>query len=81
MILADMYAIGLLACFSINLASLLIYRYSMGTKEVIHYFTSRIGTVVLFVIFLSCFIFLAWMKPHGTELWAIVTGAVLFGGW
>ena len=80
MILADMYALGLLACFTINLASLIIYRYSMGTKEVIHYFTNRFGTVVLFLIFLSCFIFLAWMKPHGTELWAIVTGVVLFGG-
>ncbi len=80
MILADMYAIGLLACFSINLASLIIYRYFMGTKEVIHYFTSRLGTVVLFLIFLSCFLFLAWMKPHGTELWATVTGVVLVGG-
>ncbi len=80
MILADMYALGLLACFTINLASLIIYRYSMGTKEVIHYFTNRFGTVVLFLIFLSCFVFLAWMKPHGTELWAIVTGVVLCGG-
>ncbi|HMK36426.1 MAG TPA: APC family permease [Desulfomonilaceae bacterium] len=80
MILADMYALGLLACFTINLASLIIYRYSKGTKEVIHYFTNRVGTVLLFLIFLSCFVFLAWMKPHGTELWAIVTGIVLFGG-
>jgi hypothetical protein len=80
MILADMYAIGLLACFSINLGSLIIYRYSMGTREVIDYVTNRFGTVVLFLIFLSCFLFLAWMKPHGTELWAIVTGVVLFGG-
>lgn len=80
MILADMYALGILACFTINLASLIIYRYFMGTKEVIHYFTNRFGTVVLFVIFLSCFFFLAWMKPHGTELWAIVTGMVLVGG-
>jgi len=80
MILADMYAIGLLACFCINLGSLLIYRYSMGTKEVIPYHTSRSGTLVLFVIFLSCFLFLAWMKPHGTELWAAVTFLVLLGG-
>ena len=80
MILADMYAIGLLACFSINLASLLIYRYFRGTSEAMHYFTNRFGTVVLFLIFLSCFFFLAWMKPHGTELWATVTGIVLVGG-
>ncbi|MGB6066162.1 MAG: amino acid permease [Desulfomonilaceae bacterium] len=80
MILADMYAIGLLACFTINLGSLILYRYFMGTKEVIHYYTNRFGTLVLFLIFLSCFFFLAWHKPHGTELWAIVTGLVLFGG-
>ncbi len=80
MILADMYALGILACFTINLASLIIYRYFMGTKEVIHYFTNRFGTVVLFLIFLSCFLFLAWMKPHGTQLWAAVTGIVLVGG-
>ncbi|MBI4961969.1 MAG: amino acid permease [Desulfomonile tiedjei] len=80
MILADMYAIGLLACFSINLGSLIIYRYFMGTKEVIHYLGGRTGTVILFVIFLSCFGFLAWHKPHGTELWAIVTGIVLVSG-
>ena len=80
MVLADMYAIGLLACFSINLGSLLIYRYFMGTTEIIQYHTNRFGTVLLFLIFLSCFVFLAWMKPHGTELWAIVTGVVLCGG-
>ncbi len=80
MILADMYAIGLLACFTINLGSLILYRYFMGTKEVIHYYTNRFGTLVLFLIFLSCFFFLAWHKPHGTELWGIVTSLVLIGG-
>ncbi len=80
MILADMYALGILACFTINTGSLIIYRYLKGTKEVIHYYTGRIGTVALFLLFLSCFFFLAWMKPHGTEMWAIVTGMVLFGG-
>jgi amino acid transporter len=80
MILADMYALGILACFTINLGSLIIYRYFMGTKEVIHYFTNRFGTVVLFLVFLSCFFFLAWMKPHGTQLWAGVTSVVLVGG-
>ncbi|MHB8203591.1 MAG: APC family permease [Desulfomonilaceae bacterium] len=80
MILADMYALGLLACFTINTGSLVIYRYFMGAKGVINYYTNRLGTIALFFIFLSCFIFLAWMKPHGTELWAIVTGVVLTGG-
>ncbi len=80
MILADMYAIGLLASFCINMGALMIYRYSMGTKEVIHYFTSRVGTLVLWVILVSCFLFLAYDKPHGTTLWAIVTCVVLGAG-
>lgn len=80
MILADMYALGLLACFTINMGSLILYRYFKGTKEAIQYYTNRFGTVVLFVIFLSCFLFLSWHKPHGTALWAAVTGLVLVGG-
>jgi len=79
-ILADMYAIGLVASFCINLGSLLIYRYSKGTKEVIAYFTSRLGTLILWVILVSCFIFLALDKPHGTLLWASVTLVVLLAG-
>jgi amino acid transporter len=80
MILADMYAIGLVASFCINMGSLIIYRYFMGTKEVIHFNTSRAITLVMFLIFVSCFAFLAWMKPHGTELWATITGIVLVAG-
>ena len=80
MILADMYAIGLVASFCVNMGSLIIYRYFMGTKEVIHFNTSRAITLVIFLIFVSCFAFLAWMKPHGTELWAAITGIVLAAG-
>jgi hypothetical protein len=80
MILADMYALGLIASFSINMGSLLIYRYFMGTKEVIQFYTSRVITLLMFLIFVSCFVFLAWMKPHGTELWAAVTFMVLIAG-
>ncbi|HTY22741.1 MAG TPA: amino acid permease [Desulfomonilaceae bacterium] len=80
MILADMYALGLIASFCINMGALLIYRYFMGTKEVIHFYTSRLVTLVIFLIFLSCFVFLAWMKPHGTQLWATITGIVLAAG-
>jgi len=80
MILADMYALGLIASFCINMGSLLIYRYFMGTKEVRQFNTSRLITLVMFVIFVSCFAFLAWMKPHGTQLWAVVTGFVLAVG-
>jgi len=80
MILADMYALGLIASFCINMGSLLIYRYFMGTKEIIHFYTSRSMTLVIFLIFVSCFFFLAWMKPHGTQLWATITGLVLAAG-
>jgi amino acid transporter len=80
MILADMYALGLIASFCINMGSLLIYRYFMGTKEVIQFNTSRVVTLSIFLIFLSCFVFLAWMKPHGTQLWATITAIVLTAG-
>jgi amino acid transporter len=79
-VLADMYAIGLVASFCINMGSLLIYRYFMGTKEVIPYSTSRLGTLVLFVVLTSCFGFLAWDKPHGTALWGTLTCVVLTAG-
>ncbi len=79
-ILADMYAIGLVASFCINMGSLLIYRYFTGTKEVIPYYTSRIGTLILWIILVSCFIFLAIDKPHGTALWAGITAFVLVAG-
>jgi amino acid transporter len=78
--LADMYALGLLASFCINMGALIIYRYFMGTKEVIHFYTSRLVTLIMWVIFVSCFIFLAIMKVHGTMLWAGVTGLVLLAG-
>jgi amino acid transporter len=78
--LADMYALGLIASFCINMGSLLIYRYFMGTKEVIHFYTSRLVTLIMWIIFLSCFIFLSIKKLHGTMLWGSVTCLVLLAG-
>lgn len=80
MILADMYALGLIASFCINMVSLLIYRYFMGTKEVGQFHTSRLITLLIWIIFVSCFFFLAAMKPHGTMMWASVTAVVLLAG-
>ncbi len=80
MVLADMYALGLIASFCINMFSLIIYRYFMGTKEVIQFNTSRGITLMIWVVFMSCFIFLASMKPHGTMMWATVTALVLLAG-
>jgi hypothetical protein len=62
------------------MGALIIYRYFMGTKELIHFYTSRLVTLIMWVIFLSCFIFLAIKKVHGTMLWAGVTGLVLLAG-
>ncbi|HLP14678.1 MAG TPA: APC family permease [Bacteroidota bacterium] len=79
-ILAEMYAIGLLASFAINMGSLLIYRYSKGTTESLDYTTSRIGTLILFLILFSCFLYLGYHKPYGTLMWTTVTAVFLFVG-
>ncbi|MFA6456367.1 MAG: APC family permease [Bacteroidota bacterium] len=79
-ILAEMYAIGLLASFTINMGSLLLYRYKIGTKESLEYNTSRIGTLVIFIIMLSCFLYLGYHKPYGTIMWSAVTAIFLFVG-
>jgi amino acid transporter len=78
-LLADMYAIGLLASFCINMGALLIYRYRLGTTEIV-YSTSRLGTLILWIILASCFVFLAGVKLRGTMLWASVTILVLTAG-
>ncbi|MGE5352749.1 MAG: APC family permease [Acidobacteriota bacterium] len=78
-ILAEMYAVGLVASFCINTGSLLIYRYSKGTKE-ITYHTSRLGTLLLFIILLSTFIYIIIHRPFGTLLWFIITVTFLIAG-
>jgi amino acid transporter len=72
-ILAEMYALGLVASFTINMGSLLIYRYSTGTKEIREYHTSRVGTFIVFVMMFCCLIYLAMSKPYGLALWLGVT--------
>lgn len=66
--LAEMYAVGLVACFVINLASLLIFNYSKGT-HISSYFVRRSGTIILFIIIFSCFIYLIIHKPFGFFMW------------
>lgn len=78
-LLADMFAIGLLASFCINMGSLLIYRYYKGTSE-LQYYTSRFVTLIFWIILMSCFGFLALVKVRGTILWACVTFLVLITG-
>lgn len=78
--LANMYALGLVASFCINMGSLIIYRYFMGIAEGMTYHTSRLGTLIVFIILVSCFIFLAFDKPHATMLWGGVTAVMLLLG-
>ncbi|MBI5747957.1 MAG: APC family permease [Nitrospinae bacterium] len=78
--LAEMYALGLVASFVINIGSLLIYRYFKGTKEVHAYNTSRTGTLFLFLILFSCFLYLAYHKPYGTVLLGVATAISLIAG-
>jgi amino acid transporter len=78
-LLADMYALGLIASFCINTGALLIYRYFMGTKDV-KYYTSRWGTLILWIILTSSFVFLAFEKHYATLLWGTVTVLMLAAG-
>jgi amino acid transporter len=76
-VLAEMYALGLVASFVINMGSLLIYRYRSGklheTNEKEEYHKSRFGTLFLFVLLLGCFLYLAYEKPYGLTMWASFT--------
>jgi hypothetical protein len=78
-VLAEMYAVGLVASFCINTFSLLKYRYSKGTKE-ITYHTSRVGTLILFILLISIFVYIIYERQYGTMLWAIITIIVLLSG-
>jgi hypothetical protein len=76
-ILAEMYAVSLLASFCINVGCLFIYRYFMGTKEIQDYSTSRTGTLLLEAMLIACFLYLAAHRPYGTALWAGVVTLLL----
>lgn len=78
--LANMYALGLIASFCINMGCLILYRYFKGKSNGVTYSTNRFVTIVLFVILVSCFVFLAIDKLHATMLWATVTGIMLLLG-
>ncbi len=69
--LAHMYAVGLVASFTINMGALVYYRYSRGSEEIPDYYTSRTGTFIIFLLLLACFGFIAFHKWQGFVLWAI----------
>jgi len=87
-VLAEMYAVGLVASFVINMGALLIYRYRAGTSERAprpepepeRYHTSRFGTLFLFLLLLGCFLYLAYDKPYGLAMWAGFTAVCMLLG-
>ncbi|MCE1248204.1 MAG: APC family permease [Firmicutes bacterium] len=79
-LVADMYAIGLVATFVLNLAALLTYRLFEGFKTIREYKTSLIKNFVMLILFIAVFIYIFIHKRLGAELW-IVTSVlmVIFG--
>jgi hypothetical protein len=73
--LAHMYAVGLVASFTINTGSLVYYRYSKGSQEIPDYHTSRTGTAIIFALLLSTFLYIAYHRWEGFVLWAVVVAA------
>ena len=80
-ILAEMYAVGLVASFVINTGALLKFRYQRGKKNISKYYTSRAGTLILFIILLSTFVYIVTHRPFGTLLWFIITSVFIFLGY
>jgi amino acid transporter len=80
-ILAEMYAVGLVASFVINTGALLKFRYQRGKKNISKYYTSRVGTLILFIILLSTFVYIVTHRPFGTLLWFIITSIFIYFGY
>lgn len=78
--LAQMYAVGLVASFSINMGALVIYRYKQGSNEIKEHFTSRTGTLIIFLILLACFGVIAYHHWMGFLLWIVAVIVSLFVG-
>jgi amino acid transporter len=75
-LVADMYAIGLVATFVLNLAALLTYRLFEGFKTIREYKTSLIKNFVMLILFIAVFVFIFINKRLGAELW-IVTSVLM----
>lgn len=78
--LAQMYAVGLVASFSINMGALVIYRYKQGSNEIKEHYTSRTGTLIIFLILLACFGVIAYHHWMGFVLWIVAVIVSLFVG-
>lgn len=79
-IVADMYAIGLVATFVLNLAALLVFRFTQGFSHIKEYKSNFTINIVLFAIFSSVFIYLLMHKQNGAMLWVASSALMLFLG-
>jgi amino acid transporter len=77
---ADMYAIGLVATFVINLAALLVFRFTQGFSHVKEYKSSFFKNIALFALFVAVFIYLISHKQNGAIFWALASIFVLLIG-
>lgn len=77
---ADMYAIGLVATFVINLAALLVFRFTQGFSHIKEYKSSFLKNLALLAVFLSVFVYLIAHKQTGAVFWALTSIFMLFLG-
>ncbi|MDI3269598.1 MAG: amino acid permease [Bacillota bacterium] len=75
-VVADMFAVGLLASFIFNLLGLLTFRFTQGSEVMRAYRTGMVKNAFILVVFTAAFIFVAYHKIHGLILWS-VTAVVL----
>lgn len=77
--LAEMYAVGLVASFVMNVGALLYYRFSKGTRGS-QYSTNRFVTLILFIVLVSVLFYIMWHRPYGTTMWFVMSLAILLIG-
>ncbi|PTQ54213.1 MAG: Amino acid permease [Hydrogenibacillus schlegelii] len=76
-LIADMFAIGLLASFVLNLLGLVTFRITEGYARMRRYRTSLAKNLFLIVAFFAAFVYVASSKPHGTALWAAAAASLV----
>ncbi|MBE3596561.1 MAG: amino acid permease [Hydrogenibacillus sp.] len=74
-LVSDMFAVGLLASFVLNLLALVVYRFTEGYTVMKSYRTSVVKNVFLILAFAAALVYVAMNKVHGTMLWV---GAAVF---
>ena len=79
-IVADMYAIGLIATFVMNTGTIILYKIVRGNAQTKEYRTGIFRNLILFIVFLSTFIYIVIHKPYGTAMWTLVVAFFIIAG-